>query len=108
MHSLGYVGNTNEEAINDFYPGYAETFTKIGKERGWPSVTKAHFNALAGPLGALIVGGPDEVAEKIERHSKALGGITRLSLQMDSANLSHEKLMNAIELLGNKVKPLLK
>ena len=108
LHSLGYVGNTNEEAINDFYPGYAETFTKIGKERGWPSVTKAHFNALAGPLGALIVGGPDEVAEKIERHSKALGGITRLSLQMDSANLSHEKLMNAIELLGNKVKPLLK
>ena len=108
LHSLGYVGNTNEEAINDFYPGYAQTFTNIGKERGWPPVTRAHFNAVAGPMGALIVGGPEEVVEKIERHSKALGGISRLSLQMDSANLSHEKLMNAIELLGTKVKPLLK
>lgn len=108
LHSLGYVGNTNEEAVEDFFPGYAQTFTTIGKERGWPPVTRAHFNAVAGPMGALIVGGPEEVAEKIERHSKALGGISRLSLQMDSANLSHEKLMNAIELLGTKVKPLLK
>lgn len=106
LHSLGYVGNTTEEAIADFYPGYAETFTKIGKERGWPPVTKAHFDAQAGPKGALIVGGPEDVAEKIKRHSEALGGISRISLQMDSASLTHEKLMNAIELLGTRVSPL--
>lgn len=108
LHSLGYIGKTNEEAMNDFYPGYAETFTKIGRERGWPPVTRAHFNLATGPLGALIVGGPEEAAEKIIRHSEALGGISRVTLQMDSANLSHDKLMLAIELIGTKLKPLLK
>jgi probable LLM family oxidoreductase len=108
LHSLGYVANTTEEAIDDFYPGYAKTFTTIGRERGWPPVTRTHFDAAAGPLGALIVGGPEDVAEKLIRHSEALGGISRVTFQMDSANLSHDKLMQAIELLGTKVKPLLK
>jgi probable LLM family oxidoreductase len=107
LHSLGYVANNTEDAINDFYPGYAKTFTTIGRERGWPPVTRAHFDAAAGPLGALIVGGPEDVAEKLIRHSEALGGISRITFQMDSANLSHEKLMQAIELLGTRVKPLL-
>lgn len=108
LHSLGYVANSTEEAMEEFFPGYAKTFTTIGKERGWPPVTRAHFNAAAGPLGALIVGGPEDVAEKIIRHSEALGGITRVTFQMDSANLGHNKLLQAIELLGTKVKPLLK
>lgn len=103
LHSLGYIGNTTEEAVKDFYPGYAETFTKIGKERGWPPVTKAHFDAQNGPRGALLVGGPEEIAKKIVRHSEALGGIARITFQMDSAALSHNNLMQAIELLGTKV-----
>jgi probable LLM family oxidoreductase len=107
LHSLGYVGNTTEEAVEEFYPGYAATFTKIGKERGWPAVTRAHFDAVAGPRGALLVGGPEEVAEKINRHSEALGGISRVTFQMDNAALPHAKLMQAIELLGSRVKPLL-
>lgn len=65
LHSLGYVANTTEEAMDEFYPGYAETFTKIGRERGWPPVTRAHFNAQSGSLGALLVGGPEKTAEKI-------------------------------------------
>jgi probable LLM family oxidoreductase len=108
LHSLGYVGNTTEEAVEDFYPGYAETFTTIGRERGWPPVTRPHFDAQAGPLGALLVGGPEDVAEKMLRHSEALGGIDRVTFQMDNAKLSHEKLMNAITLLGTKVAPLLR
>jgi probable LLM family oxidoreductase len=106
LHSLGYIANTTEEAIADFYPGYADTFTRIGKERGWPPVTRPHFDAQNGPLGALLVGGPKEIAEKILRHSEALGGISRITFQMDNAALSHEKLLNAIELLGKKVAPL--
>jgi len=106
LHSLGYVGNTSEEAVADFYPGYAETFTRIGRERGWPPVTRSHFDAQNGPLGALLVGSPEEIAEKIKRHSEALGGITRLTFQMDNAGLSHEKLMQSIELIGSKVIPL--
>ncbi len=106
LHSLGYVANTTTEAIEDYYPGYAETFTKIGKERGWPPVTRPQFLAQAGTLGALLVGGPEEVAAKILRHSEALGGIARVTFQMDNAGLSHEKLLTAIELIGSKVMPL--
>lgn len=106
LHSLGYVGKTTEEAVEDFFPGYAAAMTKIGRERGWPPTTRAHFEAQAGPTGALIVGGPEDVATKILHHSEALGGISRLTFQMDTAELPHEKLMTAIELIGKKVKPL--
>ncbi len=108
LHSLGYVANTTEEAIDDYFPGYAETFTRIGKERGWPPVTRAHFLAQIGPTGALLVGSPEEVAAKIIRHSQALGGISRLTFQMDNANLPHTKLMRSIELIGSRVAPLVK
>ena len=108
LHSLGYVGETTREAADEFFPGYARTFTKIGKERGWPPVTRAQFDAQAGPRGALLVGGPEEVAEKILRHSEALGGISRVTFQMDNAALPHAKLMRATELLGTRVAPALR
>lgn len=106
MHSLGYVAKTTKEALDDFYPGYAESMTKIGKERGWPPMTKSHFESQVGPKGALLVGSPEDVAEKILRHSEALGGISRLTFQMDTAELPHEKLMQAIELIGTRIKLL--
>jgi len=106
LHSLGYVAETTEQAVAEYYPGYAETFTRIGKERGWPPVTKARFDAQAGPTGALIVGSPEDVAEKIIRHSEALGGISRLTFQMDNAGLAPEKLLKSIELIGKRVAPL--
>jgi len=106
LHSLGYVANTTQEAISDFYPGYAETFTRIGRERGWPPVTKAHFDAQNGERGALLVGSPEEVAAKIKRHSEALGGISRFTFQMDNAALPQEKLLRSIELIGTRVAPL--
>jgi probable LLM family oxidoreductase len=106
MHSLGYVAETSNEAKNDFYPGYAEAMNKIGNERGWPHMTKSHFESQLEPNGALLVGNPEEVAEKILRHSEALGGITRLTFQMDTAELPHEKLLKAIELIGSRIKPL--
>ncbi len=106
LHSLGYVANTTEEAVNDYFPGYAETFTRIGKERGWPPVTKERFDAQRGSLGAFLLGNPEEVSEKILRHSEALGGISRVSFQLDNAGLPHKKLLNAIELIGKRVIPL--
>lgn len=106
LHSLGYVAKNKQAAIKDYYDGYAKSFTKIGKERGWPPVTKAHFDSQTGPTGALVIGGVEEVAEKIVRHSKALGGISRFTFQLDNAGLSHTQLMKSIELIGKKVKPL--
>lgn len=107
LHSLGYVAATTEQALDEFYPGYAAGMTKIGKERGWPPMTRGRFEAQMGLQGALLVGNPEEVAAKILRHSEALGGISRLTFQMDSAELSHEKLIESIELIGKRVKPLI-
>lgn len=106
LHSLGYVGTNTEKALDDYYPGYAETFTNIGKERGWPPVTRYRFDSQTGSLGALVIGDPEEVAEKIVRHSEALGGISRFTFQMDSAGLTHQQHMKAIELIGEKVIPM--
>jgi probable LLM family oxidoreductase len=108
IHSLGYVAKTTKEAIDDFYPGYAHTFTEIGKERGWPEMTRADFDAQRGPQGALLVGDPEEVKDKIIRHSKNLGGISRITFMMNPASLPHEKLMRAIELVGTRVAPSLR
>ena len=106
VHSLGYVAETREQAIKEFFPGYAEMFTKIGRERGWPPVTMSHFESQIGPTGALVVGNVEEVAEKVLRHSEALGGLSRFSFQLDVAGLSHKQLLHAIELIGTKVSPL--
>jgi alkanesulfonate monooxygenase SsuD/methylene tetrahydromethanopterin reductase-like flavin-dependent oxidoreductase (luciferase family) len=108
VHALGYVADTTEQAIDDFFPGYAEAFTEIGKERGWPPVTRAQFEALRSPRGALLVGNPQEVAEKITQQSTSLGGLARINFQMSVASLPHAKLMNAIELLGSQVAPALR
>jgi probable LLM family oxidoreductase len=108
VHSLGYVAATSKEAADDFFPGYARAFSDIGKERGWPPVTRAGFDAQIGPRGALLVGNPNEVAEKIIRHSEALGGVSRFTFQMNAASLPHAKLMKAIEILGTRVAPALR
>jgi probable LLM family oxidoreductase len=106
LHSPGYVAATDELAIAEYYPGYAELWTKLGRERGWPPVTKRQFDALIAPSGVLVVGGPERIAEKLLRHSKALGGVDRFTFQMDNAGLTHQQLMRSIELIGTKVIPL--
>jgi probable LLM family oxidoreductase len=108
LHSLGYVAESTQQAADDFYPGYARAFNKIGRERGWHPVTRVDFDAQRGPLGALIIGDPDEVVKKIIRHSKALGGISRVTFQMDPGSLSQEKMTHAIDLLGKRVAPSLR
>ena len=108
VHSLGYVAATTREAADDFYPGYARAVTDIGKERGWSPMTRGAFDAQRGPHGALLVGTPDEVVEKVIRHSDALGGISRISFQMNASSLPHAKLMRAIETLGTRVAPALR
>lgn len=106
LHSPGFIANTNEQAVAEYYPGYAELWTKLGRERGWPPVTKAHFDSMVGPAGVLVLGGPERVAEKLIRHSEALGGVDRFTFQMDNAGLTHAQLMKSIELVGTKVIPL--
>ena len=106
LHSLGFVANSKEEAIERYYPGYRIWFNQIGKERGWPPVTMERFEQQIGDLGAYVIGGPEEVAEKLVRHSEALGGLSRFTFQIDNAGLTHEDLMETYTLIGEKVKPL--
>jgi len=105
VHALGYVARTTQEATDDFFPGYARAVASVAKERGWPAVTRAGFEAQRTPEGALLVGNAEEVIEKIVRHSEALGGISRLTFQMNAASLPHAKLMQAIEAIGTRVVP---
>ena len=107
IHSLGYVAETKDEAVSNYFPGYAKNFTRIGRERGWPPVTKQGFDAQNGPRGALLVGSAEEVAEKILQHSAALGGISRFTFQLDNANLTHDQLKITMGLIAQKVKPII-
>jgi len=105
VHSLGYVAKTSKEAADDFFPGYALAIASVAKERGWGPVTRGGFDSQLGPHGALLIGSPDEVLEKILRHSEALGGISRITFQMNASSLPHDKLMKAIEAIGTHVAP---
>jgi alkanesulfonate monooxygenase SsuD/methylene tetrahydromethanopterin reductase-like flavin-dependent oxidoreductase (luciferase family) len=108
IHSLGYVAERTQEAADDFFSGYTHTMTEVGKERGWLEVTRVDFDAQRDPQGTLLIGDPDEVVEKIVRHSKTLGGISRITFMMNAASLPHVKLMRAIELIGTRVAPALR
>src|SRR3984957_13999263 len=108
IHALGYVADTDQQASDAFFPGYAEAFTKIGQERGWPPVTRGQFEALRRPTGALMVSDPETVAAKLLPMNEALGCISRISFQKSVASLRHDKLTRAIELLGTKVAPIIR
>jgi probable LLM family oxidoreductase len=105
LHMIGFVGDTSKEAADVFFPGYAQTFTEIGKERGWPPTTRAQFDALRGPKGALLIGDVDTVAKKILYVNEALGGVTRITFQMGVSAVPQPKMLRAIELLGTGVAP---
>lgn len=108
IHSLGFVSDTTEQAANDFFPGYMHMFSQIGKERGWPPITRAQFDATRGATGALIIGDAEAVAEKILYENQALGGIDRMTLLLTPGSLPHKKVLRAIELLGTKVAPIVR
>jgi probable LLM family oxidoreductase len=107
VHALGYVAATKQEAADDFFPGYARAISTVAEERGWRPPTRAAFDAQLGPEGALLIGSAEEVVEKIARHSEALGGISRITFQMNASSLPHAKLMRAIEAIGARVAPVL-
>src|SRR5256884_3558042 len=108
VHSPGYVASTTKEAADDFLPGFAGAVNSVAEERGWRRVTRADFDDQLGPDGALLVGNAEVVVEKILRHSEALGGIERISFQMNASSLPHAKLMQAIETIGAHVAPALR
>jgi probable LLM family oxidoreductase len=106
-HSPGYVAGTDEQARDEFWRHYKAMHDRIGRERGWPPLTRAQFDAGTGPDGALFVGSPDTVAAKIVRVTDGLG-LDRFDLKYSAGTLPHDQMMNTIELYGTKVVPLVR
>ncbi len=107
INSHAYVANTGEQARDEFYPSYAAMMNRIGRERGWSEITRDQFDALCSPRGALIVGSPQEVIEKI-RFQRELFGNTRFLAQMSVGPMPHEGVLRSIELFGTEVAPALR
>ena len=107
VHSPGHVAETDQQAREEIFPHYAGLMNRIGAERGWSPIGRAHFEREAGPDGALFVGSPNTVAAKIVRTMKALG-LTRFDLKYSNGTLPHDRLMKSIELYGTRVAPIVR
>jgi probable LLM family oxidoreductase len=106
VHSPGHVAATDEQAKEELWPHYADLMNRIGAERGWQPIGRAHFEREAAD-GALFVGSPDTVAAKIVKTVKTLG-LSRFDLKYSNGTLPHDKLMTSIELYATKVAPLVR
>jgi probable LLM family oxidoreductase len=104
INSHAYVAQTSRQAGDEYFPAYAAMMNRIGRERGWSAMTREQFEAGRSPRGALVVGSPEEVAEKI-LFEHELFGHQRFLAQMSVGTMPHEKVMRAIELFGIEVAP---
>jgi probable LLM family oxidoreductase len=104
VNSHTYVAETGERARDEFFPSYARTMTALGRERGWPPTTRAQFDAACGPRGHLLVGSPQEVADKIV-YEHELFGHDRFLAQMTVGPMPHERTLRSIELFATEVAP---
>jgi probable LLM family oxidoreductase len=104
VHSPGFIAATDEEAKETLWPHYETMTNRIGRERGWPPASRARFEHEAGADGALFVGSPETVAQKIAYTTRTLG-IERFDLKISNGTLGHDHLMKAIELYGTQVAP---
>ena len=104
INSHAFVADTAEQARDEFYPTYAQMMNRIGRERGWSGMTRKQFDALCAPGGALLVGSPQEVIDKIIYEHEIFGN-QRFSAQMTVGPMPHDKVMRSIELFGTVVAP---
>ena len=107
VHSPGHIATTDEQAKEELWPHYVGLMNRIGAERGWSPIGRAHFEREAGPEGALYVGSPETVATKIVNTMKLLG-LSRFDLKYANGTMPHEKLMTSLELFGTKVVPMVR
>lgn len=104
INSHGYIADDSRKAADDFYGPYAHVMSKIGRERGWSSMTRDHYDMMRSSKGSLLVGSPQQVIDKI-LYEYELFGNTRFLLHISVGTLPHEKVMRSIELLGTMVAP---
>lgn len=107
INTHGYIADTSQQAADEFFPAYAQVMTQLGRERGWPPTTRPQFEAMRQPSGALAVGDPQEIIDKILfqheifRHDRYLA-------QFSVGTMPHAQIMRSIELLGTRVAPVVR
>ena len=107
INSHGFIADTSQQAADQSFPAVAAVMGKIGRERGWPPMTRNQYDASSGLRGHLAVGDSEAVAEKILHQHAALGH-SRYMLQLSVGTLPHQQVMHAIELYGTKVAPMVR
>lgn len=105
VHAFGFVADSDAQARDAFWPGYARMLETLGRERGWAPPNRAQFDAACGPRGPYLIGAPDTVAAKVRHVHGALGGVDRLTFQMTNVLLPHAQMLRSVELLGTQVAP---
>ncbi|MBC7895741.1 MAG: LLM class flavin-dependent oxidoreductase [Cytophagaceae bacterium] len=104
INSHGFVADTSKAAADAAWPPYLDTMGRIGRERGWPPPTRARYEAERSPQGALLVGDPQEVVDKI-LYEHELFRMDRFLMQFSVGSMPHASMMRAIELFGTHVAP---
>src|SRR6185437_11389028 len=107
INSHLYLADASQRAAEEFFPSYAEVMTRIGRERGWPAVTRRQFEAARAARGALFVGSAQEVIDKI-LFQYELFHHQRFLAQVSVGTMPHDRVMHAIELLGVAVAPVVR
>ena len=108
VHAMGFVGETDDEARDAFFPGWAHLTAEVGRERGWAPPTRRQFDAMAGPEGAFLIGAPSTVVAKMRHLDDVLEGVARVTFQMSTAALETAAMKRSIELLGREVAPAIR
>ncbi|GLQ08160.1 hypothetical protein GCM10007913_00920 [Devosia yakushimensis] len=108
VHAMGFVADSDDEARDIFFPGWAQMIGKYASERGWSQPDRAQFDYMAGPDGAFLIGSPETVAAKMQHASEVLGGVSRIAFQMTSAAFETAAMLRSIELLGTEVAPVMR
>ena len=106
IHSNGYIGDSDEQARNEFWTHYKPMRDRIGAERGWPLIERPKFD-LEIDRGSLFVGSSETVARRIASAATDLSA-SRFDLKYSQGTLPHDKLMRSIELYGRKVIPMVR
>jgi probable LLM family oxidoreductase len=107
INSHGLIADDPEAAANVAFPAYSETMGRIGRERGWPPPTRSQFDAERSPRGAMVLGSPQQVIDKI-LFEHSLFGMTRFLIQFTVGTLPHSVVMRSIELFGTQVAPVIR
>ncbi len=107
INSHGFIGDDSQQAADDYFPTFSVVMNKIGRERGWPPITRAQFEGARALRGSDFVGHPDQIIEKILFQHR-LFGHQRLLLQLGVGTIAHAKMMRAVELLGTRVAPVVR